>query len=385
MRILYHHRTLGDGAEGIHIAAMMAALRQLGHEVLLSGVTPSLSPGSSHRLIGGLRSLLPRVAFELGAAGAGVLEYVTARRTIERVQPDLVYSRHARFDVATLAAARRLGVPSVLEVNCVFTSPEYEQFEPHIMRQMARSFERRSSELATSVVAVSTPLARALKALGRDDVVVIPNGADPSHFDPRRCDGMVVRNRHGLDSTTLTIGWAGILREWHGLDLLLAALASVPDVRLLIVGDGPARPALERQARQIGVQDRVVITGRVVHEDMPDYIAAMDIAVVADERTGVASPMKLLEYMSMARAVVAPRKENIKDLIDEGVDGLLFEPGQADSLARTIDRLVADPVLRAAIGASARRKVERERNWRRMAEQVLTSVSSVTRPLRTDG
>jgi glycosyltransferase involved in cell wall biosynthesis len=373
MRILYHHRTLGDGAEGVHIAAMLTAFRQLGHEVLLSGVTPALSPGSSRRLIGGVRSMLPKMAFELGSAGAGVLEYVNALRVIERAQPTFVYSRHARFDVATLAAAKKMGVPSVLEVNCVFTSPQYEQFEPHAMRRLARMFERKSVELATRVVAVSTPLAAAIHELGRRDVTAIPNGADPSHFDPHRFDGNQVRGRHGLGSG-LIVGWAGILREWHGLDLLLAALVSVPDARLLIVGDGPARPALERRARDLGLHDRVVITGRVVHEEMPNYIAAMDIAVVADERTGVASPMKLLEYMSMARAVVAPRKDNIRDLIDEDVDGLLFSAGRADELGAKLHALASNGQLRASLGSSARRKVERERNWQGIAERVLLLV-----------
>jgi glycosyltransferase involved in cell wall biosynthesis len=145
---------------------------------------------------------------------------------------------------------------------------------------------------------------------------------------------------------------------------------------VLIVGDGPARQALERRAGQLGLHDRVVITGRVAHEEMPNHIAAMDIAVVADERTGVASPMKLLEYMSMARAVVAPRKENIEDLIDDEVEGLLFEQGRADLLAAQLGRLVEDRQLCASLGASARQKVVRERNWRRVAERVLAVVGS---------
>jgi glycosyltransferase involved in cell wall biosynthesis len=379
MRILYHHRTLADGAEGVHIAAMVAAFRDLGHEVCVSGVTPAPAPETRHRVIGRVRTALPRAVFEVAAAGYNLLEYVQLRRLIGRFQPELLYARHARFGMAALAAARHLGVPSVLEVNCVFTSPDYERFEPHAAPRLARAFERRALALATVVAAVSTPLARAVQALGRADVAVIPNGADPDRFDPRRSDGLEVRARYGLDSA-FTIGWAGILREWHGLELLLEAVVTLPTVTLLIVGDGPARQALERRANELGLQNRVVITGRVVHEDMPGYIAAMDIAVVADERTGVASPMKLLEYMSMARAIVAPAKENIRELIDDDVDGLLFEPGRADLLAAQLRRLVAARELRNAVGASARRKVEHERNWRSVAEHVLAVVRSAPGP-----
>jgi glycosyltransferase involved in cell wall biosynthesis len=374
MRILYHHRTLADGAEGVHIAAMVSAFRDMGHEVHVSGITPTAPSRKRQRLVEGVRAMLPRAMFEAAAAGYNVLEYFDTVRTIQRFRPDLLYKRHARFDVAALVAARRAGIPSVLEVNGIYTTAAYQRFEPYSMLWLARALERRAAELATVVVTVSSPLARDVQALAQANVMVVPNGADPDRFDPRRVDGIQVRARHGL-GTALTIGWTGILREWHGLELLLDAVAALPAVTLLIVGDGPARPALELRVAQLGLDGRVRITGRVAHEEVPAYIAAMDIAVVADERTGVASPMKLLEYMAMARAVVAPRKENITDLIDEGVDGLLFEPGRADALTRQLDRLAANRQLRENIGAAARSKVERERNWRSIAETVLAAVS----------
>ncbi len=204
----------------------------------------------------------------------------------------------------------------------------------------------------------------------------MPNGADPELFDPAGADPRVVRERHGLGSR-LTIGWTGILREWHGVELLLDALPLVPDACLLIVGDGPARAALEARAgAPAGLQDRVVITGRVPHEAMRDHVAAMDIAVVADERTGIASPMKLVEYMAMARAVVAPRLDNIRDLVDDDVDGLLFAQGDAAALGAVFRRLAGDSALRERLGRAARRKVETTRNWRQNAIGVLGLVAS---------
>ncbi len=160
------------------------------------------------------------------------------------------------------------------------------------------------------------------------------------------------------------------------MELLLEALALVPDACLLIVGDGPARAALEERASVLGLRDRLVITGRVPHEAMRDHVAAMDIAVVADERTGVASPMKLLEYMAMARPVVAPRLDNIADLVEDEADGLLFPPGDVTALGAVLRRLAEDASLRERLGGAARRKIETTRNWRENAKQVLHLTAS---------
>jgi glycosyltransferase involved in cell wall biosynthesis len=85
--------------------------------------------------------------------------------------------------------------------------------------------------------------------------------------------------------------------------------------------------------------------------------------------------MKLLEYMSMERATVAPRLPNIQDLIDDGVDGLLFTPDDVDALAATLRRLTGDEALRRAIGQRGRWTVMHVRNWRRNADRVLRAVT----------
>jgi len=122
----------------------------------------------------------------------------------------------------------------------------------------------------------------------------------------------------------------------------------------------------------------VTVTGRIPHDEMPHFIAAMDIAVVADERTGVASPMKLLEYMAMGRAVVAPAMDNIRDVVSDRVNGLLFEAGSREALSACLRELHDDRGLRAALGASARASVERDRTWTRIADGILARVHAVT-------
>jgi glycosyltransferase involved in cell wall biosynthesis len=370
MRILYHHRTLGDGAEGIHIEEMVRAFRDLGHEVHVIGLAASSGDTARRTWIARARSVMPAMLFEAASMGGNLVEYFEVRRAIRTLAPAFLYKRHARNDVAALWAARHAGVPAVLEVNCLFTGPGYREFEPVALESMAVRLERWAMRLATWRLAVSTPLARLIDALAGVGATVLPNGADPARFDPSAAHPARVRQHFGLQDH-LVVGWTGVLRDWHGLELLLEALTRVPAARLLIVGDGPARAAVEARADTLGMRDRVVVTGRVPHDSVADYVAAMDIAVVAHDRTGVASPMKLLEYMAMAKPVVAPQLENVRDVVEDDRTGLLFTPGDVNALAAVLQRLASDPALRGRLGLSARESIETTRNWRRNAEQVL--------------
>jgi glycosyltransferase involved in cell wall biosynthesis len=250
------------------------------------------------------------------------------------------------------------------------------------LRRVAFALERRALQAASLALPVSSPLADRIRRLVPTRVVTLPNGADPVRFDPAGADETGVRHRLGLDSAVV-VGWSGILRAWHGLELLLNAVARVDGVTLLIVGDGPARPALEARAASLRIADRVIVTGRVPHAGMRDYIAAMDIAVVADERTGVASPMKLLEYMAMARPVVAPDLPNIRDVVRPDIEGLLFEPNSSDALAGALRQLAADPALRERIGRLGRARVDAERNWQANARAVVSAIAE-TAPRHVD-
>lgn len=367
MRILYHHRSLAQGAEGIHIDAMVEAFRAIGHEVRVIGAAASSGARSSRAAA--VKASLPGLAFEAASIAYNVPEYLTMRRELRDWRPDLVYKRHARYDIGPLVAANQAGVPVVLEVNAVYSERPYRDFEPQALQPLAARLERQALRAARTVIAVSSPMAAQVKHLARRDALVVPNGADPDRFNPSS-----VEPRLGpWSGPGLVLGWSGGLREWHGLDLLLEALALLPgNVRLLVVGDGPARPAVEARAAQLGVTDRVFITGLVPREAMPSYVAAMDVGVVADERTGVASPMKLLEYMAMGKAVVAPDLPNIRDIVAHGQTGLLFEPARAGSLSRAVEQLSTD-LARQQLGHAARTLVITQRNWRAIAKHVLAA------------
>ena len=377
MKILYHHRTLADGAEGVHIAEMVRAFRNLGHEVRVLGLAAGNREVDTRRWIARVRQMVPRVVFEAATVTANVLEYVQARQVIRQFRPDFVYKRHARSDVGVIYAARRAGRPLVLEVNCLFTGPGYRLFEPLTLERLAARLERRALRAATVRVAVSSPLARQIRDVAGVDALIVPNGVNPLQFDPARTSPELIRKRYGFGGGVV-VGWIGVIREWHGLEILVDALAQLPGARLLIVGDGPARAWLETRAASLGLAERLTITGRVPHEDIPDHISAMDIAVVAGDRTGVASPMKLVEYMAMARAVVAPALPNIQDVITSPELGRLFRPDDAGELVGVLRALAGDSVQRRCLGDAARRAVVEHRTWHAIAARIIAALPGAT-------
>jgi glycosyltransferase involved in cell wall biosynthesis len=292
-------------------------------------------------------------------------------KCIERTGPyDLVYERYALWAQAGMGLARRLGIPGLLEVNAPLVEEQAEHRVLH-HRALAEEVTARTFAAATSLLAVSqgvaTYLDRFASTAGR--VHVVGNGVDPRRFDvpPTRATG-----------DEITIGFVGTLKPWHGLDALVDAFASlaatIPRARLLVVGDGPERSALEDRAATIGVAPRITWTGAVAPEEVPSILAAVDVGVAPYPRLFgfYFSPLKVLEYMAAGLPVVASRSGSLPDLVEHGVHGLLYEPSDVNGLAAAIARLAAEPALRRRLGAMARAKVQREHTWRAVARRILT-------------
>jgi glycosyltransferase involved in cell wall biosynthesis len=377
VNILYHHRTLADGAEGIHIREMVEAFRGVGHRVEVHALAHGQVEGQGGGgPLAAVRRKMPQALYECAALALNLSDYLAIRRRLRTGRIDLVYKRHALLDVGAAIAARRAGVPLVLEVNTAYSAPSLRKFEPVSLLPLVRRAERLALRVASLVVAVSTPLAEYLRELGGPGVrvLVLPNGANTVLFDPAAVNGAAVRARYGLEGK-FVVGWAGVLRRWHGIEVLIDALSRTAGAHLLLVGDGPDRRLLEALAAERGVTDRLTITGRLPHTAMPEHLAALDVAVAAADRTGLASPMKIVEYMAMGRPVLLPRGRNFEDLVQHERSGFFFRDGDADDLARGLALLRDSPGLRDRLGRGARSAVEEQLNWRANAMKVLDAVT----------
>ncbi|MEN9578724.1 MAG: hypothetical protein RJA70_1733 [Pseudomonadota bacterium] len=380
MKIVYHHRTQGTGAEGVHIAYVIRGLRERGHQVTVvspTGKDPDQTAGENPfgrkqglkgRALGALSQRLPQWAFEALEVLYNVPAYLKLRQS--ESTPQLVYERHAFFMAAGALYARRRGAPYFIEVNEVSGD---ERVRKQVFAEPARRFERFVFDRADAILVVSDHLKDRIVALGvpGHKVHVVPNGVDAERFSPV-VDGTIVRQRLGLGDRVV-IGFVGWFVGWHNLELLVDAVADISEgrnVALMLVGDGDLKAQLVALAERRGIADRLVLPGAVAHSEIPQHIAAMDICVIPGSNA-YRSPLKMFEYMATEKAVVAPDLAPIRRVITSGEHGLLFAPDSRGELASALGQLCDDPSERERLGKAARAKILAQHTWSQVAGQVL--------------
>lgn len=375
MKILYHHRIRSKDGQYVHLEELVGALRALGHDVLVVGpdAVGSAEFGSDAGVVAWMKRRLPRAVYEVAEWGYGIHAYRRLARAIEAFRPDVLYERYNLFSTAGVKARRRYGLPMLLEINAPIYA-ERKRFDGIALDGLARASERKAWQGAD----VLLPVTRALAAMvdettGRSArVEVIANGINLAHFAGPFETG-AVRARWQLDGRVV-LGFTGFVRDWHGLDRVIDAIARDGPEHprmLFVVGDGPARAALEAQAAALGIASRVVFTGIVPREQIPAYVSTFDVAL-QPAVVSYASPLKLFEYLALGRAIVAPDQPNIREVLDDGANALLFDPAAPDGLTNAIDRLSADAALRRRLAAGARETIERRGlTWARNAERVV--------------
>jgi glycosyltransferase involved in cell wall biosynthesis len=377
LKILYHHRTRSKDGQHVHISELIHALRKLGHEVMV--VAPAAMErakfGADAGAVAILKRFFPRFAYELMELAYSLIAYYRLRRAVLIFRPDCLYERYNLFLPAGVWLRKNFGLPMLLEVN----APLYEErnkYEGISLRRLAGWSQRYVWRGADFVLPVTAVLADMVQAAGvpKERIAVIPNGIDQERFGNNSFSIEDAKSKLGL-SHRLVLGFTGFIREWHGLDRVVDLIADRADgagLHLLIVGDGPARESLQARARHRGIADRVTVTGIVDRDQIPDYVAAFDIALQPSV-VPYASPLKLFEYLAMGRAIVAPASPNITEVLTDGENAVLFDPDRADGLLRAIERLCNDGELRRRVADGARntialRKLTWDHNARRVAE-----------------
>jgi glycosyltransferase involved in cell wall biosynthesis len=408
VKFLYHHRIRADDGQAVHVREMIGALRGLGHAVDECALVPKATATTQRRdasggaadvpvssretAIGAGRTAdgaaartgrsvwqtlrLPRIATELLEIGydrQGEARLVRAGRS---VPPDVVYERHALHCASGVRAARRLGVPCLLEVN----SPMCDEMAAlGLLRfpRRARRSEREALGGADAVLAVSEVLAERLIELGapRARVHVVRNGADPRRYPERTTDAVrAARRQLGLpESGRFLLGFVGYARPWHRLDLAVDVLAmpGFEHAELLVVGEGPALEALQEHATLRGVRQRLRLLGAVPGDELPRYVTAFDASLIPAINP-YASPLKAFDALAAAVPVVAPRQPNLEELFCSGENGVLFAPDSADDLASALRPLAESPEHAAAVGAAGRRTLDANAwTWSGQAERVV--------------
>ncbi len=380
MRILYHHRTRGRHVEGVHIRGVVEALRELGHDVTVlsfPGADPEREPtaqqGSGRGRLAGIVASLPGVIFEFMEIAYNLVTLLRMSGAIRRRRPQAIYERYSLFLCATVWLARRQRIPVILEIN---DSALVERVRPLRLKGLARRIEAWCLRNCTGLVFISSYFKQeAEQAYGSiAPAVISPNAADIRRFDPARFDIPRLREERGLTGRVVC-GHIGAFAHWHGMDVfveaLAARLAEVPQLTMVLVGDGRTLPAIRELVAKRGLADRVLLPGRVAHDAIAAWIACMDYAVLPDSNH-YGSPMKLFEFMAMGVAMIAPDYAPIAEVVRDGDTGWLFARGHTGACVQQVLELATQADQRRRVGAAARDYIARERQWRNNAEQWLT-------------
>ncbi len=395
MRILFHHRTQGQGVERVHIMGMVNAFLQAGHQVEIvspPGVTVSsvgarcnvpLHPAQKTETPSRWKTIIrffPGVLFELMELFYNLISFRQLKKQVETQPFDMIYERYAFFHFAGAWIAKQ-GIPFFLEINFTCDTPLYRK-RSFFIRPIQKKIEEMIFARADGLIVVSQGLKEQLikKGIAPDKIVVTPNAVDET-FLVETHSGETIRQQLQLVGKKV-VGFVGGFYPWHGLDLLIAVLPDiarkVPHVALLLIGDGPLQKVIKEEVHRIGMDGFVVFTGQIPHEALPQYIAAFDLGVMPDSND-YGSPMKIYEYMAMGKPVVAPKLPPLEEGIIDDETGLLFPPKDRKGLAAAIVTLLCDQGRCRAMGEAARQHVKRNHTWKRNAEIVLDLLQKTKR------
>ena len=265
---------------------------------------------------------------------------------LAEVRADVVHAHMYRAETVATRAVMALGEAGQRRpylVATIHSSRIRSIADQEHLRELTPHMDR--------LIAVSRAIERKLVDEQRTQtpVSLIYNGVDLDRYDHQEpC--CTLAEEYGMEPGSQIVGVVARLEPEKGHPTLLEAwplvLRAVPDVYLLIVGEGSRRDALEAQARELRIAHRVVFTGR--RDDVPAVTAALDVAVLPSYRE--AQGMVILEAMALSRPVVASNVGGIPEMIEDGVSGLLVPPHDPDELAAAIIRLLKNHSLADMLG-----------------------------------
>jgi len=302
----------------------------------------------------------------------------TARRLAEVariVRPDILHAHSPALNaIPALWVGRRLGIPVVYEVRAFWEDAAADHGtsrEWGLRYRLTRALETFALRRVDAVTTICEGLRSEMMTRGipPDKVTVIPNAVDIEKFTVGHATDEALKAELGL-SGAVVLGFIGSFYGYEGLALLLDAMPGIQSanarVRLLLVGGGPQEARLKQRAVALGIEDKVVFTGRVPHHDVQRYYDLVDVLVyprLSMRLTDLVTPLKPLEAMAQGRLLVASDVGGHRELIRDGATGVLFRAGDEASLTEAIVRLRGERERWPQLREQGRRFVERERTW----------------------
>jgi glycosyltransferase involved in cell wall biosynthesis len=371
VRIQYCYIAYATQGNKVHIDSFINACVSLGQEIVDGGIT--LPPWTGEK---SEWSLGRKLAAKLIWLRQNVSHLNRLFRLARETHPDVLLFRstHQMF-LATFWLS--FWYPVVLEVNATKSmeapsgSNELSDFLDRLLFWRAKGCFVVSSIVKHYLVKKSL--------MPPEKIVVIENGVDTEVFR-----GGLPRNgaRKTLDLEGRFIaGFVGSFQAYHGIENIIALAEAIKheghEIVFLIVGDGKEKKQYQEMVKAKGLEECVIFAGFVPHERIHEYMAAMDVALAPHRRDSFAgsggfhgSPLKLFEYMAMAKPIIAAPLGQINELIVDGESGLLVYSEDTLALKEALLKLYRDKEYRERLGANARKRVEEKYTWRANAQKV---------------
>lgn len=287
---------------------------------------------------------------------------------------DVVYERNGLYNSGLAMASKRLNLPYVVffEADQIMELDIMNKPITGLLRWRANQILRYNLNVADCIICVTDAGRRHLINnwnVPAKKIVVFPNAVHVDRFKPDADARVEIRKLLDMKNETI-IMFVGNFFYWHDVLTLLKAFAlalgTCPEARLVLVGDGERKAEMIKYAADLGLDHAVKFTGMVPHTEVPRYVAAADIAVVPYppmQQEMWLSPLKLFEYMSSGRAVVASAVGQIVDVLQDGKNGLLVPPGDVSAMSNAFIKLIQDSTLREKLGVLARDEAIQKYSW----------------------
>ncbi|MEO6238494.1 MAG: glycosyltransferase family 4 protein [Vicinamibacterales bacterium] len=390
MRILYFAdiRFPLERANGIQTMETCHALAQRGHEVRLVVKPDTRSPARDAFDFYGVPQTRSLVIERANApAGAGIMQRVAYLsfafgRALGKDRANAIITRDLGVAAALLRLPRSMRAPLVYESHGY--APDVAAALPELVATAQAPSASKLKRLAAreayvwgaaeGYVTITSGLSAELtKMLGpRSRLAVIPDGARASATATPVPSGRVV-------------GYAGHLYAWKGVEVLIRALALLPDTRAIIIGGHDKESDLGRLralASELGVDGRVTFTGQVAPAEVAAHLSTATVLVLPNPASAIStrftSPLKLFEYMAAGRAIVASNLPAIGEVLRDNENAVLVEPGSAEAFASAIRRLLEDPALASRLAHAALADVP-QYTWKRRAERIEALLEAVVK------
>ena len=382
MKIFYLARinTATEDASTRHVFEFCRAFARLRHEVVL--FVPDLG---ERRELEGVRTVYVPVGIKKKPA-TYLLFYLSLFFLLPfyliRNRPHVIYTRHQQMEWVATCWKWVFRFAYVIESNGLPPVELKINSAPGWWIKMVECMEWFCFRMPDLMVVSSPQIKDVLcekYSLNPEKFLVVSNGANPDVFKP--IDSRICREKLQLNLEGIYLAFIGSLRKWHGLDQIILAMVQlekkIPDLRLLLVGDGEERIRVEKLISDHQLERRVLMFGEKPFNDIPYYINAADICLGSFiEKPGI-SPLKIFEYMACGKPVISNAVGGMEVLFNEHKVGKLIVSENPTEWAESIEEMLSNPEQMAEYGGNGLAAVHNEFNW----ESICKKIENALEPL----